>query len=279
MQLITVRAKRALTGDWGRAEPGDSINVPDYDAKELYRAGLIEGYLPEHGACIYENKMFVPGENKALPYRPGLPLVSCIMPTHDRRYFVTGAIDCFLKQTYPHKELIILDDGPSVEDLIPRNPCIRYIRNEGKLTIGAKRNLCCGAAYGDVIAHWDDDDWSAPGRLAEGVNVLMEHPEINVTGYSSMLFIDQRDGKAHRYVGAKNYVVGTSLMYRREFWLRHSFQELQIGEDGAFIKGVKTMPLEGYQMMVARTHTRNTAPKMNTARWKSVPVSELPEMA
>ena len=38
------------------------------------------------------------------------PLVSCIMPTANRRAFVPQAIHYFLQQDYPRRELIILDE-------------------------------------------------------------------------------------------------------------------------------------------------------------------------
>jgi len=39
------------------------------------------------------------------------PLISCIMPTYNRRPFLPLALRCFLDQDYPNKELIIVDDG------------------------------------------------------------------------------------------------------------------------------------------------------------------------
>ena len=46
----------------------------------------------------------------------GLPLVSCVMPTANRRPYVAQAIRYFQRQDYPNKELVILDDG---EDTCP----------------------------------------------------------------------------------------------------------------------------------------------------------------
>jgi glycosyltransferase involved in cell wall biosynthesis len=55
-----------------------------------------------------------------------LPLVSCIMPTFNRRPFVPQAIRYFLAQDYPEKEFIIVDDGAdSVADLVPDDPRVR----------------------------------------------------------------------------------------------------------------------------------------------------------
>src|SRR5215213_744350 len=102
------------------------------------------------------------------------PLVSCIMPTHDRRPFVGRAIEQFLRQDYPRRELIVVDDGAdAVRDLVPglgadpgsETPRIRYLRLESRRTLGGKRNLACREAQGAVIVHWDDDDWMAPWRL------------------------------------------------------------------------------------------------------------------
>ena len=51
------------------------------------------------------------------------PLVSCIMPTYNRRHFVPRAIRSFLRQDFPHKELVIVDDGAeAVGDLVPVDP-------------------------------------------------------------------------------------------------------------------------------------------------------------
>ena len=82
------------------------------------------------------------------------------MPTCDRRRFVGRAIRYFLEQDYPNRELVVVDDGAdSVADLIPADDArIRYVRLSEHHTIGAKRNLGCGQARGELIVHWDDDD-------------------------------------------------------------------------------------------------------------------------
>src|SRR3712207_6562734 len=102
------------------------------------------------------------------------PLVSCIMPTADRRAFVARAVEYFLRQDYAARELIDVDDGrDAVGDLVPADERVRYVRLDKKLTVGAKRNLACEAARGEVVAHWDDDDWHAPRRLSYQVGELL----------------------------------------------------------------------------------------------------------
>src|SRR4051812_12356423 len=103
-----------------------------------------------------------------------LPLISCIMPTANRRRCVSQAIRLFQAQDYPNKELVILDDGAeSVADLVPDDPQVRYIRLTGKRTLGKKRNECVEASRGDLIMHWDDDDWHAPHRIRYQAEALL----------------------------------------------------------------------------------------------------------
>jgi len=69
-------------------------------------------------------------------------MVSCVMPTYNRRAFVPHAIRYFLRQDYPLKELIIIDDGTdSIADLVPDDPSIRYYSLAGRIPLGAKLNL------------------------------------------------------------------------------------------------------------------------------------------
>src|SRR5260370_9345555 len=95
------------------------------------------------------------------------PLISAIMPTFNRRPFVPLAIRSFQAQEYPHKELLIVDDGDDpIEDLIEHLPVIRYIRLKQRTSIAAKPNLACHEAGGEIIAHGDDATGSPPNRLS-----------------------------------------------------------------------------------------------------------------
>jgi cellulose synthase/poly-beta-1,6-N-acetylglucosamine synthase-like glycosyltransferase len=67
------------------------------------------------------------------------PLVSCIMPTRNRRIFVEQSIKYFLRQDYPRKELIVIDDGEDpVADLIPAHGAVRYVHQRQRLAVGTK---------------------------------------------------------------------------------------------------------------------------------------------
>jgi GT2 family glycosyltransferase len=102
--------------------------------------------------------------------RTGLPRVSCLMVTKNRPALAIRAVDCYRRQTYRNRELIILDDGTdqALEQYVQSlaEPDIRFIRLEpqGK-TLGELRNLAVESSGGEFVAQWDDDDLSDPNRL------------------------------------------------------------------------------------------------------------------
>ena len=210
---------------------------------------------------------------------PRLPLVSCVMPTHDRRGFVPLAIRYFLRQDYPDAELVIVNDGTdAVADLVPQHPAVRYHRLDERRVLGAKRNLACELAAGEIIAHWDDDDWSAPGRLSTQVEALEASGAV-LSGMNSLRFYDPAGRRAWRYQWPQSrrpWAAGTSLCYRRSLWERTPFAEVAAGEDARFVwrsAVTSVADVSGSDCLVALVHDRNTVAKSGRgAYWSSIPV-------
>lgn len=203
------------------------------------------------------------------------PLVSCVMPTTARRrIFVPQAIRYFQRQDYANKELLIVDDGrESMADLVPDDPQVRYIRLEGKRTLGSKRNLCVEAARGDLIMHWDDDDWASPTRISYQTESLL-NANAEICGIRRMIFYELATGRAWLYEyplehGA--WLAGGSLLYTREFWRRSPFPNVQIASDTTFVwsqKMDRALALTDYHFYVAMIHHDNTSPKnCQSAYW------------
>ncbi|MFO1322072.1 MAG: glycosyltransferase family 2 protein [Burkholderiales bacterium] len=198
------------------------------------------------------------------------PFVSCILPTRDRPAFVPGAIHDFLRQTYAHAELVVFDNGETpVAPLVPAHPRIRYVRHDRRDPIGALRNLACEQARGEFVAHWDDDDWSAPWRLEYQV-AGMQRAHADIGGIRSVLFWDFLADRVWRYTypeDDRRWVLGGSLLYRREYWRRHPFPEIAVGEDSQFVwnaaDAVFAVQADD-RFYVATVHPGNTSPR-NTA--------------
>lgn len=193
-----------------------------------------------------------------------LPLVSCIMPTKNRREFVPKAIEYFLRQTYPNKELVI---GAEVFDPSPwirLNGVRAFVCRDG-LTLGAKRNWCVEHSQGDLIAHWDDDDRYGPTRLAHQVE-LMQTCHAEVCGVGAPLFYDLAAGKAFRYTypGPGAYIYSATLMYTRDYWARSPFPDVQVGASTPFVCGPGRLDKSAGDFgdwYVGIAHSSNNSPK------------------
>jgi O-antigen biosynthesis protein len=199
-----------------------------------------------------------------------IPLISCIMPTHDRPAFVAQSVRYFLRQDYPHTELIIVDDGAAlVRAGLPDDGRVRYVRSRKPLSVGHKRNLACEEARGEIIAHWDDDDWYAPHRLGHQVAPLLAG-RADICGLEPALFLDVEQWRgwqlapalyARMFVGG---VHGATLMYWRALWGSLSrFPDSSLGEDAAFLhktmeRGARAMTVPHAGSFIYLRHAHNT---------------------
>lgn len=214
---------------------------------------------------------------------PAFPLLSCIMPTYNRRAFIPHAIRYFLRQDYPNKELIVLDDGEDkVADLIPQKENIHYHAIEGKITLGEKMNRACQLAKGDIIVNWDDDDWYAPWRLTYQASVMMQQPDVAVCGINQLLYYDLHGGNSFLYRYPENqriWLLGSSLCFTRTHWERFRFAEIDVGMDGLFVWATpeeQVRALENYSFSVHMIHPKNVSPKhTNNSWWHQHPVDEI----
>ena len=204
------------------------------------------------------------------------PLVSCILPTRDRPLFVIEAVKNFLRQDYPKKELIIIDDGDnSVNSILPADDRIKLIELKHRLPVGEKRNIACKHARGEFIAHFDDDDWYPSNRLQIQISVLLEQGA-EVVGTSRLYFFAPRNERAWLYSSpGQQWIAGSTLLYRRSYWSENPFPAVSIGEDSRFIaarrKTTKLVDLSNPGLCVAMLHSRNTSAKRPEAPlWKSV---------
>jgi glycosyltransferase involved in cell wall biosynthesis len=132
-------------------------------------------------------------------------LVSCICPTFNRppryQHLLEEAIASFLRQDYPNKELIVLNDCPG-QELICDEPGVRVVNVAERFpSLGDKHNAAVGLARGELIAPWDDDDISLPWRLSLSVARIGDGDYFNPRCYwlldNDGLHFDHPVGYAH----------------------------------------------------------------------------------
>ncbi len=206
------------------------------------------------------------------------PLVSCIMPTRDRPAFLQRALALYLDQEYPNRELIVVDDGAAKVGHLLTGHRIVYLPLSRPASIGAKRNIACEAARGEIIVHLDDDDWYAANWLAMQVEHLLA-ARAEVTGLDTLFFYDSGRGEAWRYrypvSGCPpSWVHGATLCYRKECWRHLPFPDIDVGEDCAFLwrrRAAGIVPHGGIEGYIGHIHAGNASPKQTgDACWAKI---------
>jgi hypothetical protein len=217
---------------------------------------------------------FVPGSFQS---SLDLPLVSCIMPTTGRPAFALAAIDNFIRQDYRNRELIIVDDGAgSLAGLRLDHPQIRYFSLKGRNSVGDKRNFACERSRGEVIVHWDDDDWSADWRVTCQVSEL-QRTKGAICGLSRMLFYALRNKGFWEYFNPENgskWIYGSTFAYRRRLWERFGFASISVGEDNIFLAHARPeeiVSIQSRDFFIGTIHSGNTSPKcVDQSCWRAV---------
>jgi len=105
------------------------------------------------------------------------PLVSCLMVTRGDIAQVRASIDCFRKQTYRNKELVVVCGAttPELQQLIAEGgEAVRLVPADRQLSLGLLRNVSLEQARGEIVCIWDDDDLYGVHRIARGVAALLQ---------------------------------------------------------------------------------------------------------
>ncbi|MCK5310550.1 MAG: glycosyltransferase [Desulfobacteraceae bacterium] len=107
------------------------------------------------------------------------PLVSAIIPTFNRGWIITEAVESILDQNYPNIETIIIDDGSTddtAKKLSPYLDRITYLKQENK-GVSAARNLGIKKSSGKLTAFLDSDDLWNKNKITCQVDFFQDNPE------------------------------------------------------------------------------------------------------
>lgn len=143
-------------------------------------------------------------------------LISIVVPVYNAERFVRETMDSVLAQSYPHWELLLVEDGSSdgtvsvIERYIEEREetRIRLIRQPANMGAAMARNRGVREAKGRYITYLDADDLWAPQKLEHQLRFMQERDiAFAFTGYE---FADERG------VGTGKVVrVPESLTYRQ----------------------------------------------------------------
>lgn len=186
--------------------------------------------------------------------------VSIIVPTYNRSEYFPRLLACYQKQTWSDLELLIFDDSPQRSTLFdePSLQDVHYFHSDKRLSIGEKRNYLIEKASGEIIVHFDDDDYYAPQYVDFMVHLLDDtHDLAKLSGW----FIYQVENRFLGYWDTENddencYMVapgqpvqpvylegkassltgfGFSYVYRKSVFEKVQYQAINFGEDNQFV--------------------------------------------
>jgi glycosyltransferase involved in cell wall biosynthesis len=119
------------------------------------------------------------------------PAVSIIVPAYNAEYYLEQTLESALAQTVRDFEILIVDDGSTdatvriAQHFEDRDPRIRLLRQQ-RQGVSAARNAAMAAAQGTYFALLDSDDLWTPGYLAAQLQVLHDHPDIDVVSANAI---------------------------------------------------------------------------------------------
>jgi glycosyltransferase involved in cell wall biosynthesis len=162
--------------------------------------------------------------------------VSIIVPAFNAAPFIGDALASVLRQTYPHWETVVVDDGSTdgtraaVEARMPAfQGRLRYLYQENR-GVSAARNTAIRACRGEFIALLDADDIWLDNRLERGVNTLDQHPDAGLV-HAQVMRIDRAgaligkppsppekylSGRIARHIYARRaHLLAPTILFRR----------------------------------------------------------------
>ena len=201
--------------------------------------------------------------------------LSCLMPTRGRHALLPAAVANFLAQDFVDAELLIVSEDGLPDSLrgALAGGRVRHVPCPAGLSLGAKRNFACAVAHGELLAHWDDDDWYAADRLGRQVRALLAQPGKALCGSSRVYFRELDGARAweYRYQGSRRpWLCGATLLYRRAFWAAHPFPDQSIGEDNQFVwsaHAAEVLDFDDPALCIASVHAGNSSHKDTGNAW------------
>ena len=158
---------------------------------------------------------------------------------------------CFDRQTWPHKELIVVDS--SREPMSERRADLRVLPVPPGSNVPSKRNLALAAARGHYVAWFDDDDWQHPARLEQAVPMLTAGAALASAGNS--WFVDLLGDGIYPY-RSRDGIIFNSAVFAAGLARDVRFdQRVSRASDAAWLAAVTRHAGDGVRALAGTVHT------------------------
>ena len=118
--------------------------------------------------------------------QPQKPLVSIIVPVYNSEKYLSACLESIINQTYPHLEIILINDGSTdgslkiINQFIKKDSRIKLIdqKNQGQ---SAARNQGLRLATGEFISFIDSDDYIKPSFIEKLLIPFQKDQTVSLT--------------------------------------------------------------------------------------------------
>jgi len=150
-----------------------------------------------------EREAQVKAELRSRPLPDEPPLVSVVVPTKDRADMLGETLDSVLAQTYPHWQLIVVDDGsrdgtPALLERYTGDDRVEVVTHEEARGVAAARNTGLARAGGTYVAYLDSDNTWFPDFLELMVRHLVHSGDRAAYGVTALVEEDVPEGTEPR---------------------------------------------------------------------------------
>jgi glycosyltransferase involved in cell wall biosynthesis len=166
-------------------------------------------------------------------------LVSVILTTRDRPRFLSLALRFYREQTYPARELIVVDDGEQFPADAAAVEAVggRLVRMPPATPLGTKLNAGVELARGQWCQKMDDDDCYAPRFLEKMMSSVVESQRVAccpvIAFLTPFLFFDLARWEIRQ--SEENNAPGATLLFTRHSWEERPFRPIFRDEDVWFL--------------------------------------------
>lgn len=163
--------------------------------------------------------------------------VSIILPTYNRAHSIRRSIESILRQTYPHWELLVIDDGSTdhteeiVAEIAASDSRVRYYRQPQNRGVAAARNEGIRQAQYEYIAFQDSDDVWEEDKLEKQMRVFDDRPQVGMVYCAfegekqdgtiiripdNSMGIENLQGNMYRLLLQRNVIDAPTVVIRKE---------------------------------------------------------------
>jgi len=174
-------------------------------------------------------------------------------------------------QRYPKNRIEVLVANDSTDNtsdkllsLKDKLPNLRVFNFDGKNSNGLKRQWLIDRADGDILIHFDDDDYYFRDRIRNAVGALQNSQKL-IAGHSK-LYVWHMGAQKMTQSGphGENHACCGSFAYKKEYTKLHKFSDVNQGPEPGFTNRFKEpmIQLDHLKSMICINHGKNTVKKI-----------------